>query len=866
MTDEEKKFFEALSIRRAALADHFDDPAARKGWLSIVERYSDQAHFIYELLQNADDAGATRARFYLKPDELLFVHNGTRHFSITAPDPESEERDALNKTLGDVNAITSVGSSNKTDNAIGKFGVGFKAVFHYTATPHIYDPAFAFKIERYIVPSVLDGDHPVRRGEETLFAFPFDRRDLKPQRAEREIADKLAKLIQPTLFLNNLTEVSYEHGSSSGGYRKDILETHDFDDIRAELIRLVQINNGTAQLQKPAQTFWLFTRSVRIVNDQIDISVGYLLDRDRIAPALLYNAFCFFPTKEKTGLNFIVQAPFLLTESRENIRAADFRNIAMIKKLAELAADALEILSNFGKLDDGILNVIPFDRTVFGEASDKDQISFRPFYDDIKAKFKCAAIIPVGDGKCVESSNAYWSRTTVLNQLFDDERLKLLTDNPNAAWAFRSISEKHVGGAALNRYIREVVADSFEDENLLPNLKEEFIEKQPIEWLRKLYRYLTETELRMKLTRFLPIFLDQKRWARSAFSPDGRETLFLPTEGEADFPTINRELVKDADIRRSLLKFGFKEPELEDEIYTKILPRYSSGAEFDTRAHIKKFVQWYREAPTDKRSKLVGALKTCRYVFARAEDGRARRFYPHEMYLYSEQLKDYFDGVKAVKFVQLEDYEPANKRELNALKDLLIATGVASELPRLVTHELMLSEAIRFKLPRYNQKRDAVWRETRIDGCQEILHWIERTQDKYKSIILWRVLLKMFEQRFVKRQTPEKELIGHVRFTDSDRRREYTSTDIMALRQTPWLFDNQGQFKAPSELEKAALSTEYDRQSGEAERLSKFLKIGDDANLTPEQLRKIRIANLLEQHGITEEILLDIIKSIQEGE
>ena len=866
MTDDEKKFFEALTLRRRTLADYFDDPAARKGWLSIVERYSDQAHFIYELLQNADDAGATRARFYLKPDELLFVHNGTRHFSITAPDLDSENRDAAEGTLGDVNAITSVGSSNKNSNAIGKFGVGFKAVFHYTSTPRVFDPSFAFKIERYIVPTALDGDHPVRRDDETLFAFPFDRRELKPQRAEREIADKLAKLIQPTLFLNHLTEVSYEHGTNSGGYRKDILETHDFDDIRAELIKLVQINNGTTQLQKPAQKFWLFTRSVRIVNDQVDISVGFLLDREKLSPAPLYNAFCFFPTKEKTGLNFIVQAPFLLTESRENIRAADFRNIAMIKKLAELAADSLEILSGLGLIDDGILNVIPFDRAVFSDPSDKDQISFRPFYDEIKTKFKHAAILPIGDGLCVESVNAYWSKTTVLNQLFDNERLQLLMENPSAAWAFRSISEKHVGGAALNRYVREIVADSFEDENLLPRLNEKFIEQQPIEWLRKLYRYLTETELRMRLTKILPIFLDRDRQARAAFGADGHATMFLPTEGDAGFSTINGDLVKDVDIRRSLLKFGFKEPALEDEIYAKILPLYANGEEFDTRAHVKKFVRWYREAPADKRAKFVGTLRTCRYVFDRSKDGRARRCYPYEMYLYSEELKDYFDGVKTVKFVRLEDYEPSDKRELNGLKELLTATGVASDLPRLVTHDLMLAEAIRFKLPRYNQKRDAVWRETRIDGCQEVLHWIERTRDKYKSVILWRVLVKMFEQRFVKRQTPEKELIGHVRFTDSDRRREYSSTDIMALRQTPWLFDNQGQFKAPSELEKASLSTEYDRQSGEAERLSRFLKIGDDANLTPEQLRKIRIADLLERHGITEEILLEIIKTVEEGD
>ncbi|MFR1060391.1 MAG: sacsin N-terminal ATP-binding-like domain-containing protein [Enterocloster sp.] len=106
-----------------------------------MEKYSDQAHFIYELIQNADDAGSTTARFILEPERLIFAHNGTRHFSIS--NPENEDRDSKKGHLGDINAITGIAFSNKKtqENKIGKFGVGFKAVFQYTATPtHILEP------------------------------------------------------------------------------------------------------------------------------------------------------------------------------------------------------------------------------------------------------------------------------------------------------------------------------------------------------------------------------------------------------------------------------------------------------------------------------------------------------------------------------------------------------------------------------------------------------------------------------------------------------------------------------------------------------------------------------------------------------
>ena len=82
MNAQEKAYFDALTKHRTRLANTLDDPALRGVKNSIVEKYSDQAHFVYELLQNADDANANSARFVLYNDRLIFAHNGTRRFSI----------------------------------------------------------------------------------------------------------------------------------------------------------------------------------------------------------------------------------------------------------------------------------------------------------------------------------------------------------------------------------------------------------------------------------------------------------------------------------------------------------------------------------------------------------------------------------------------------------------------------------------------------------------------------------------------------------------------------------------------------------------------------------------------------------------
>ena len=186
ITNQEQYLFKALHDARITANEVFNQRAFRGVKPNVVDKYAETAHFVYELLQNADDANATEVTIILKPDRLLFKHNGTKHFDITSEDDER---------VGDINSITGIGNSSKenTQNKIGKFGVGFKAVFQYTDTPEIYDDPFKFKIEDLIVPTLIENDYPERFLGETLFVLPF--RD--PKKSFKEIEARLESLYNP---------------------------------------------------------------------------------------------------------------------------------------------------------------------------------------------------------------------------------------------------------------------------------------------------------------------------------------------------------------------------------------------------------------------------------------------------------------------------------------------------------------------------------------------------------------------------------------------------------------------------------------------------------------------------------------------
>ena len=574
MTSQEEKYFELLSEKRKNFSKELEDEDYRGIKNVIVEKYSDQAHFIYELLQNADDTGASRAEFILSKDKLIFKHNGKEKFTVSNPY-------AKGGTHGHINAITSIGNSNK-DNKIGKFGIGFKAGFQYTDTPAIFESHVAFRIKNFIVPERLTNRDI---GNETVFEFPFDKEDCPPFKAFSEISEKLRGLKYPILFLTNLQEVKFDIAGKIGGYKKEIQSAREFKDMTAELLKLI---DGKAE----EKFLWLFSRKF----DDKNYSVGYFLENGRLKP-VEETAFCFFPTKRETKLKFIIHAPFLLTSSREGIKASELHNENMIKLLSDFAADSLIYLRDFGLIDDGILEIIPLKETDFDVAS--DEISFKPFFKAIKNKMQTEKILPTRDG-CVAKENAYWADTARIIETFSDRQLGEFVGNPSAAWVFTTIGERNAG-SVLKSYLKDITEEFIDGNDLIKFIDRKFIEAQPLEWFHTFYKWISETSGRSRIANKRPFFLDENFHAVAAFDENFEPILFLSNDNAPDLAKIHPDLLKNPDTEKFLKEIiGLREPTIEDEIYNRLETKdikiiSGSFIEAQTIDWLHRFYKWLSE-------------------------------------------------------------------------------------------------------------------------------------------------------------------------------------------------------------------------------------------------------------------------------
>ena len=178
-----------------------DENIARYGWDTAVldllgHLYSERTHFIFELIQNAEDAGATELAFELFGDRLEVRHDG-RPF-----------------TEADVRGVCGVAQSGKSGDLtkIGQFGIGFKSVYAYTTTPRVHSGAEHFRIDHYVRPSPAEPlenrADPVPDSPETLFVFPFDHDTVPAATAVGEISAALNRIEPATLlFLRNISRL-----------------------------------------------------------------------------------------------------------------------------------------------------------------------------------------------------------------------------------------------------------------------------------------------------------------------------------------------------------------------------------------------------------------------------------------------------------------------------------------------------------------------------------------------------------------------------------------------------------------------------------------------------------------------------------
>ncbi|CAJ1939132.1 unnamed protein product [Sphenostylis stenocarpa] len=286
------------------------------------ELYSQDSHFILELVQNADDnnypENVEPTLTFILRDSGIVVLNNERGFSVQ-----------------NMRALCDVGNSTKKgSNAgyIGKKGIGFKSVFRVTDAPEIHSNGFHVKFDisegqiGFVLPTVIPPcDIGVLRrmastdtrlyddsSWNTCILLPF-RSHLSEGMALNSVLTMFSDL-HPSLllFLHRLKCIKLRNmlNDTLIVMKKEILGDG-----------IIKVTHGKEKMAWFVVSQKLQTNSIRFDVQTTEISMAFTLqesDNSYIPCSDQQPVFAFLPLRTY-GLKFILQGDFVLPSSREEV-------------------------------------------------------------------------------------------------------------------------------------------------------------------------------------------------------------------------------------------------------------------------------------------------------------------------------------------------------------------------------------------------------------------------------------------------------------------------------------------------------------------------------------------------------------------
>jgi hypothetical protein len=312
-----------------------------------------------ELIQNADDAGATELVFDSRADGLV-VRNNTAFSSCSAlsgrcpwernGDPEGRRRPC------NFHAIARMGSRSKigAPDQIGRFGIGFVSVYQITDTPTVRSAGTQLTL------NPLTGKGAVAVTETdagTEFSLPWasatsdirsalNASPTPPDVASAVVAEIIAVLDTSLLFLRHLRRVEVRH---HGSLCLAIDIDRDGDRLTLDLApggrRSWLVLQGDAGQAIDESGIEEKFEALEKLDRSRAVSVAVPLDGAAIEGRL----FAYLPTQHPTGLPIHVNADFFPHASRQDIVLKGegherYWNEALIAAAASIVGDNLTTL------------------------------------------------------------------------------------------------------------------------------------------------------------------------------------------------------------------------------------------------------------------------------------------------------------------------------------------------------------------------------------------------------------------------------------------------------------------------------------------------------------------------------------------
>jgi hypothetical protein len=295
------------------------DPGLAGPWHQLFQQVQIPRQVISELLQNADDAGATSAVAKIVDNTFIFSHNG----------------DDFNES--NFNSLCQFGISDKRHlYTIGFRGMGFKSTFSLGSRVEVYSPTIsvAFEKERFTEPIWLDKSPDLKC---TMIKIELDSTQKKKKLYEY-IEEWLTSAI-PLLFFRNIAELKLldniitKQVEGSGPIPRskwinlDAKESH----------RILHITSEEAAFPKEAIEEIRRERgdpNLKLPGCRVDIIFDSLEN---------HRLYVVLPTEVKPDLPFSCNAPFIQDPARTRIKdpVASPTNQWLLKRIGRLASSSI---------------------------------------------------------------------------------------------------------------------------------------------------------------------------------------------------------------------------------------------------------------------------------------------------------------------------------------------------------------------------------------------------------------------------------------------------------------------------------------------------------------------------------------------
>jgi hypothetical protein len=787
----------------------------------LTDLYPDNAHFIFELLQNAEDTFATEVSFVLDLEKIEFKHNGKRLFSFK-----------------DVEGITGIGISTKRDDptSIGKFGVGFKAVFAYTNTPEIHSGDYHFKICDLVVPETEGIKNLKTKEEVTSFSFPFDNPKKTAKIAVEEISKGLINLGDNILlFLNHIRKIEYLLPDGKTGS----LQRIDHKDQQKQ-IEIHVLHPDQAEIVSQ----WLrFDKKVDIL-DEVDLSnksyyvaIAYKLqkmaDKDlakwEIRPIDGQVSIYFPAEKETSNLRFHINAPFASTVARDSVRDCDGNN-QLRDHLAKLIVESLDIIRDQKLLTVDFLAVLP---------NYKDNLSrfYIPIRDEVLKAFQNKKLTPTKNKTYAAAKTLYRGPASIC-KILDDEGLAVFTQKKPPLWVanpkqLNQREDEFLENLKIDRWERDDLFSELGSEDLNKHEKiHSWLTKKPDSWLIRFYEVLSE-EYRKTRSYDRP---GTDNWQIIRVSTEQGDLLvtpgeahFLPDE-DIDFQT-NVYFVKEdvylakkpkevnEDVKEFLRKIGVKrfdgkeakekaalEAQNVADAQTVLelgLDRYHNPPKQIGEDHfedLKSYITYWKE----NQKSAIRVFNDFTFLVGKSNNKLYWRK-PGDLCLDSPYLETGLDQLVNIheKYVLWDGYQGnLDNSYLEVFVDFLEAIGVKNKVDPLevirIYDNYQKRENIHNRFFTGTRVRDSmVWEDYSIFKLREYLN----IHSVATSRLIWEALIKA-DKKFAKaRYSPNQNQKNQPKETDSQL--------VEDLKTHPWIPDRTGVFHFPQDMTRDTLRDDF---------------------------------------------------------